>query len=269
MNPAVNPALEKFVALLDDEMTLAQIVIRRAGGGFELRHIADQDAAPESLRFLPLAELRVHVQSTKEGTFRPLKSAPNLASGWRAVAANNAELDVALGHIYPGAIVDWFAAQSTPAPVTHYREFTERQTGMYRITTMLDDEQAAAMIRACCHQRFCLKRRLWTVDGLDPDSSDAKSVIPCLEPCAVLLEFARKAARLEQEDKVPAALGSGDLKAIQVALVSSAAQPSSTEREADFSSPGNPRRIQLALEKVNRILAGAKGTEASDSGPAH
>jgi len=26
-----------------------------------------------------------------------------------------------------------------------------------------------------------------------------KSVIPCLEPCAILLEFARKTARLEQQ----------------------------------------------------------------------
>ncbi len=107
--------------------------------------------------------------------------------------ANNTELEAALQHLYPGAITDWFAAQAQPAPVTHYREFTDRQTGMYRVTTMLSDEQAAVMARACCHRRFCLKRRLWTVGSLGPEASGEKSLIPCLEPCAILLEFARKA----------------------------------------------------------------------------
>ena len=39
-------------------------------------------------------------------------------------------MDAALQQLYPGAIVDWFAAQTQPAPVTGYREFTERQSGI-------------------------------------------------------------------------------------------------------------------------------------------
>ena len=265
MTLAAHPALEKFVAQLGDEMTFAQIVIRRVGVGFELRHIADRNAAPESLQLVPLSGLRALAQSTREGVFRPLKSAPNLSSGWRAVVVGNADLETAIGHIYPGAIVDWFAAQEENVPVTHYREFTERQSGMYRITTMLDDDQASATIRACCHRQFCLKRRLWSVEGLVPDSSDEKSAIPCLEPCAVLMEFARKAARLEQEEKVQAAFAPGDLEAIQAALAFSSLHSPTVEREADFSSPSNPRRLQLALEKVNRLLAQAKLPEGSDS----
>jgi hypothetical protein len=135
--------------------------------------------------------------------------------------------------------------------VTHYREFTERQTGMYRVTTMLNDGQAAQMTRACCHRRFCLKRRLWTVGGLPTDNSGEKSLIPCLEPCAILLEFARKAWRIEQENEAPlATAASVELESLQSALEVALNAPSSVEREADFNSPTNPRRLQLAIEKL-------------------
>jgi hypothetical protein len=81
--------------------------------------------------------------------------------------------------------------------VTDYRAFTERQTGMYRITTKLSDSDVAGVIRACCAKESCLKRRLWTISGLETDSPETKSIIPCLEPCAMLLESARTAARLK------------------------------------------------------------------------
>ena len=39
----------------------------------------------------------------------------------------------------------------------------------------------------------------WELDP--PDGPTAKSILPCLEPCAILLEFARKMARVGQEEK--------------------------------------------------------------------
>jgi hypothetical protein len=72
---------------------------------------------------------------------------------------------------------------------------------MYRITQMLDDAQAREVIRACCNAGCCLKRRLWTVESLAPDAPAEKSEIPCWEPCAILLESARKAVRVEQAEK--------------------------------------------------------------------
>jgi hypothetical protein len=191
-----------------------------------------------------------------------LKSAPNLSTGWRTVATSDAGLQEAIDHLYPGAIADCFAAETQPSAVTHYREFTERQTGMYRITTMLNDEQAAQMIRACCDARFCLKLRLWTVAGLDPDTASTKSLIPCLEPCAILLEFARKAMRLEQEDKVVLAFSAGVCETLIAALEAALAHPGSAEREADLNSPSNPRRLQLTLEKLKLRLAEVKRPEA-------
>ena len=259
MTAVANPALQKFIAQLGDELVLAQIIIRRAGRGYELRHEADRARPLAELRLVPVAELRALAQSTAGGAFRPLKSAPNLQSGWRASMDNDVELEAALSHLYPGAVADWSAARQPSPPVTHFREFTERQTGMYRITTMLDDTQAAQVTTACCHRQFCLKRRRWTVGALEPDAAEEKSIIPCLEPCAILLEFARKAVRLEQDEKQPLHAGAQDLETLRATLHTALAAPSAEEREADFDSPINPRRLQLALEKLQARRATAKG----------
>jgi hypothetical protein len=235
--PFRNPAFAAFLAELKTERVVAQIRLRRFENGFELRHVCDRDCDDKNLRSISENDFRKIVDFTKDGAFRPLKSAPNLQTGWKFFARDESQLERALNTIYPGAIADWFAVKSGKAAPTNYREFTNRQTGMYRITAMLSDEQAATMIRACCHKKFCLKQRLWAVAGLEADSLVEKSLIPCLEPCAILLEFARKAMRLEQgvERNVETSENErGEIKTI---------------READFDEPNNPRRIQLKIEK--------------------
>jgi hypothetical protein len=122
---------------------------------------------------------------------------------------------------------------------------------MYRITTMLSDPQAAQVIRACCDARFCLKRRLWSVNGLEPDAPDAKSLIPCLEPCAVMLEFARKAVRIEQEEGRPTlTLAPSEVASLLAALDAAVASPAAGQREADLAAADNPRRLKLLREKL-------------------
>ena len=195
----MNPDLSALIAGMGEEMVFGQALARRAGRGFELRHVADRDAAAQSLQSLAVEELRGWAQFAQGGAFRPLKSAPNLRRGWRATAVDGTALGLCLHHLYPGAVADWHAAQAQPPPVTSYREFAKRQTGMYRITAKLNDAAAGAVVRACCHPDSCLKRRLWTVGQLKLDGVAEKSLIPCLEPCAILVELARKAARWEQE----------------------------------------------------------------------
>jgi hypothetical protein len=259
-----NPALRQFAAQLGDAFVLAQVLVRRQDQGFELRHVDDRSVDARQLRELAPEALRTLAQFTADGAFRPLKSAPNLASGWRTVAADVEQLGVALERLYPGAIADWFAACGPVPPVTHYREFAARQSGMYRITTRLDDAQAGRVAVACCDARFCLKRRLWTVPGLEADEAGAKSVIPCLEPCAVLLEFARKAVRLEQEDKMTLELSSGEVATLQE-TVRLALESKTAGREADFSQPGNRRRIRLLLARLESLpLPQSAAGEAND-----
>jgi hypothetical protein len=195
-----NPALKAFVAQMGDEVAMAQVLIRRNGGGYDLRHVLDRDVATESLRIVRPAEARLLAQFTLAGEFRPLKAAPTLRAGWRMPAATDTELEQALGGLYPGALADWHAARTSDPPLTSYRSCTERQSGMYRITAKLTDAQAAGVITRGCDAAQCLKRRLWTATGLPPDSPGQKSLIPCLEPCAVLLELARKSARAGQKE---------------------------------------------------------------------
>jgi hypothetical protein len=199
----MNPALTSFLASFETETVLAQVLIRRVGSGFDLRHVTDREASAEAIDPVPLAGLRSLAQFTAKGEFRPLKAAPNLRRGWRVSVTDRASLELALNHLYPGAIADWFAARADSPPITSYRQFTAWQTGMYRITTFLTDAVAASVIRACCHSDCCLKRRLWSVDGLAPDAPEQKSIIPCLEPCAILLELARKTVRQEQKGQEP------------------------------------------------------------------
>ncbi|MBI3877829.1 MAG: hypothetical protein HY300_18020 [Verrucomicrobia bacterium] len=244
-----NPALKAFVANIEDEFVFGQVFIRREAGGYGLRHAADRDAAERSLHTMPPERVRTLAQSTAAGAFRPLKSAPDLQRGWHLFAHDDAALEGALNQIYPGGIADWFAAQSSTPPVTDWREFTARQSGMYRITTMLTDAQVAQVIRAGCHASLCLKRRLWTVEGLAPDAAADKSCLPCLEPCAVLLEFARKTMRVEQEAKAPCALAPSELDALEATLEVVLSLPA-CECETGASAPGNPRRLRLLLEKL-------------------
>jgi hypothetical protein len=196
-----NPALAAFSAQIGDELVIAQVVIRHIGSGYELRHVDDRLTDPSKLTTVRLDQMRRLAQLTADGAFRPLKAAPSLRAGWRVALQNEPELEFAIQQLYPGALADWWAARAATPPVTHYREFTNRQTGMYRITTKLTDAQAARVIQAGCHRSCCLKRRLWTVAGLDPDEPAVKSIIPCLEPCAILLELARKVVRAEQSEK--------------------------------------------------------------------
>ena len=252
MSAVTNPALRAFLLRIAPELTLAQVCVTRAAGGFALRHAADREDA--ILREVKPEELRELAQFTSTGAFRPLKSAPNLQTGWRCLARNEVELETALRHLYPGAVADWHAAQSSRPPVTHYREFTARQTGMYRATTLLTDVQAAQTARAGCHKNFCLKQRLWTVDGLSPDEAAEKSMIPCLEPCAVLLEFARKVQRIELEEKARLDLAFDDAKSVQAALQIALRDRGTGGREADFNAADNPRRLQLVLEKLSPFL---------------
>jgi hypothetical protein len=194
-----NPALAAFTHAIGVELTFAQVLVRRDGQGWELRHADDRGRAVTELRTLTPEEVRTIAQFTTEKKFRPLKSAPTLASGWRFVAPSATELEDALNRLHPGGIADWFAAQGPTPPITHFREFANRQSGMYRIAATLDDAQAAGVIRATCAASACLKRRLWSVPGLDADPATEKSVIPCLEPCALLLDAARKAGKEKAE----------------------------------------------------------------------
>ncbi len=199
-----SPALQWFVQQIADELLVAQVLLRRRNDGFELRHVADREVSSEKLTSQPAEGAHAIAQIAEDGTFRPLKASPTLRRGWLILAKSDFELETALNGLYPGFIPDLFVVRTSTPSITHYREFTNRQTGMYRITTFLADAEAFAMAGKCCSARFCLRQRFWTVEGLALDRPEGKSLIPCLEPCAILLEYARKVVRTSQREAVPA-----------------------------------------------------------------
>jgi len=243
---AATPAIQEFVRELPARVAFGQALVSRAGEGFELRHVADRDQ-PEGLELIPVRELRALAEKTSGGAFRPLRGAPNLRAGWRCPVANTEELEQALNHLYPGALADWYASRHDVEPVS-YREFTERQTGMYRITTLLDDAAAERMIAACCAPGHCLKERRWGIRQPSPPG-DEPFAIPCLEPCAILLEFARKTVRMSQENHCSISLSESELDTLLAALDQPAVDGPET-READFSDPRNSRRRELLKSRL-------------------
>ena len=258
---ALNPALRAFLSSLSPEQLWAQVLIQRASHTFVLRHIADRDVPPDQLERLSLGEIRKLAMFTASGQFRPLRTAPDLGRGWLLTCNSPEELWRAIQELYPGSIPDWHATRSANPPVTNYREFTNRQSGMYRITQLLSDEQAGNVTRAACHRRFCLKQRLWTIPGLAPDSSEAKSAIPCLEPCAILLELARKTARIEQEAKLDVQLSRTELQSFLAAMEGAVENSSAHERTGNMTAAADPRRLQLLIEKFKKYGESETGKE--------
>ena len=246
-----NPALDAFISRVAPEIIFAEALVRTVSEGFDVRNVADREAA--SLRPVSASELREIAQFTESKEFRALKSAPTMQRGWCFLARNSSELEFALQCLYPAAVADWFAAQQPDPPVTSYREFAARQTGMYRVTTTLTDKQVAHVARAGCNKRFCLKQRLWTVEGLGTDSNVEKSLIPCLEPCALLLEFARSFARVAQGEEHSVPLTADELLTVMAGLERMNEWPRVGVREADFNAPDNPRKIQLLFDKLKRF----------------
>jgi hypothetical protein len=257
-----NPATRAFLDSLGPESVWAQVLILRTNKLFSLRHVNDRHATIDRLKRVAIPDLRALASFNAAGQFRPLRTTPDLVAGWLCECRDEEELCRALQVLYPGSIPDWYAARTAATPpVTNYREFTNRQSGMYRITQLLADAQVTQVIRACCERRFCLKRRLWSIEGLPSDDADAKSAIPCLEPCALLLELARKAARIEQEYKVKVELARSELATLVSAAKLLVENGATGERVGDISSPTNPRRLQLVLEKYGSAAEGAQNQE--------
>ncbi|MCX8155458.1 MAG: DR2241 family protein [Verrucomicrobiae bacterium] len=239
---------------MGERIIVAQLSIERQGeAGYLLRHVEDVGGV-EGLELIGVDELQSRTQYNSLGMFRPLHSAPDLCRGWYCRVGTPAELEQALEAVYPGFLADWHAVRTGPPPVTDYYAFTQRQSGMYRLTAKATPEQAAAMVQSCCAPRFCLKQRYWGVPGLAVDRPEDKSLIPCLEPCALLLEFARKRMRISQETPVTLALAPTEIRGLLAAVERLLNQPNPELRVADFSAPANPRHVQFLQQKLMAAL---------------
>ena len=137
------------------------------------------------------------------GNYRPLKTAPNLRRGWQLCLADHHALRVALDYFYPAMLGLWLSERRGELVPIPLRETLGRQTGMYRVTQQLTDEQAQTLIgQACRSDGGCLKQILWRISpDLSIHSLPAEKLqVPppgpslpllCQEACNLLVAEAR------------------------------------------------------------------------------
>ena len=183
---------------------------------YELRHADDEDVDAASLEeHTDPSDAKSIARFDDEGEYRPLKSAPTLAHGWRLVGLDSRDLYRAVSGFYPASIANWYREQRGTLDVTHYAETAARQTGMYDPVDELEGKALDRAAEACCADDVCLKRRVWEsgeTDDSGEDSGDTDSEgraidappgdgkIPCREPCSLFIAAAREFALAEREE---------------------------------------------------------------------
>ncbi len=252
-------AIRALASKLGGSNAWGQVRVERVGEEhWRLLHASDDLAHWASFQPLTVAELREWGDRTEHGKFRALRSAPNLRRGWRCEVSGLASLEDALNRLYPGSVADWWAWEKHgAAATTGFREFVGRQTGMYRTAQRLSERGAKDLGHACCGMALCCKLRAWTVDSSGTSGTTDALRIPCLEPCAVALEFARQAAKLESGPQMTLTIPEAEFQTLMAGLkiaLSGLTQPGEDLAEGALGDPGNPRRIELLLQRIRPEL---------------
>lgn len=260
-NPAekpVNPGSHPHVALLRSRLThprvFLEVICSPSAEGVELRHVRDVGRPDPELQPLEPGSLGAWAETTLQGAFRPNRSAPTLRSGWRCHAVTDAELQEALEQLYPGALADWYVRECGIAAPTSFRDFTGRQTGIYRVAQHITDTGADAATRAGCSRELCLRQRCWDTPGKDPvrsvDPDSPVLEVPCLEPCALVLDLARWMAKEQENPPHHLELTPGELESLERAVRIALDHPPGDLREGSTRHPANPRRLHLLMERL-------------------
>jgi sirohydrochlorin cobaltochelatase len=185
---------------------IGEIHIRSLAAGWELRHRSDA-ACAELTNYSGAEAARELAHYTSAGEFRPLKTAPNLRRGWRLTVSDLNELRRALDYFYPAMLGIWVSHNRGSLAAVPLRTTLARQTGMYRVTQKLSDEQAQDMIGGFCRSDVgCLKHILWPLSPDRPITSlPPEKFIPgggpgewpllCQEACNLLVAQAREVVK--------------------------------------------------------------------------
>ncbi len=194
------PAIAQFLADLCKRgpWTIGQV---RVAPDLVLHHVDDAASARLEIFTRP-SDAREIAKHDDAGNYRPLKTAPNLRHGWELRLDSIADLRLALDFIYPAAVGTWLAFQKGAAAPVNLRETLDRQSGMYRVTRHLRDDQAGDLVGKICIAG-CLRHRLWSITpGHEPpitihDSPFTNHTVPilCLEACNLLVAAARPLAK--------------------------------------------------------------------------
>ena len=101
-------------------------------------------------------------------SYRPLKTAPNLRHGWKIFARDLLQVEKAIDAIYPGRLAVLHAFKSGQLITTSLRQTLNRQSGMYRVSAKISDEQIDGLVGNFCRSDGgCLRTILWKRDTTD------------------------------------------------------------------------------------------------------
>ncbi len=201
---SIPEALERWLQAGGRE--IGEIHIQSVHDGWQLRHRLD-DQRTDLANYTGAEAARMLAQYTDSGEFRPLKTAPNLRRGWLLTVPDLGELRRALDYFYPamlGVRVSHTHGKLVPVAL---RTTLARQTGMYRVTQKITDDQAQQMVGDFCRSDGgCLKHILWPLAPGQPISTlpagkfspeDGPAVWPllCHEACNLLVAKAREVVK--------------------------------------------------------------------------
>lgn len=176
---------------------IGQVLIQNQASGFSLRH--EKDEGVSDLQIFDSPEDATEIARwDDEGNYRALKTAPNLRRGWEIHLQTPAALHQALDLLYPAALANWRAVLRGEKIAPPLRETLNRQTGMYRITGLLNQSEAAHITSSLCRPG-CLRQILWPVETEDsaPHPNTPKGHIPlfCTNICSLFLSKARETVK--------------------------------------------------------------------------
>lgn len=236
------------------------------GSRYRLRHVADRAADPRTLTVLddPYRAREV-AQTTEAGEHRPLKTAPDLRTGWSFEELDEAGLWTALDYLYPACAVHWHAGRTGALRITSWTDTAARQSGMYAPVRLLPPETLPDLARACCTDDMCLRRIAWgrsesdagplVPEGVPEATGDLETAsVPCPEACSMFISFARAVWRVERSARgeVPGLGRLNDLELEQIRALVEAAAGGATEgpRDGEFEDPLNRRRLKYLAARL-------------------
>ncbi len=202
--------------LVGDRAYIGQISIERSDRDFVLCH--RDDLGRRDLHDYPAENAREIARFDDAGNYRPLKTAPDLRHGWRLEIVDLTELRLALDYFYPGRLAMFAEWKENRLTTTTLRETLDRQSGMYRVSAKISDEQINDLVgRFCRSNDGCLRTILWKRDAAGASASSqlparkfdpafdqtghGESAIPllCQEACNLLVAEARKIVKIESK----------------------------------------------------------------------
>jgi sirohydrochlorin cobaltochelatase len=214
-------ALETWLAAGGSRV--GEVIALRGPESYRIRHHADTAEQALTIYTTPEAAREV-AKYDSAGEFRPLKSAPTLIRGWEITLPDIPALMLALDFLYPAALANWVRWLAGEAPAPTLRETLGRQTGIYRVTALLNDDEASQVVAETCSEK-CLRHVMWPLDATHtwtaltpekqsapPGGPDTGCVIPllCLDPCPLLIGGARSAVRRRMKAKEKAGTAADD-----------------------------------------------------------